>query len=150
VRAHVQLLRSSDRHWIASEMCVVEISSAPSRSAMVRETFRMQSWARGRPSAAYRYPVPDGFHKHKGRGAVVRRTKLLPRPCTANLSLTAGARGVKWAAGSAKIEILVYALGELYSTLAQSSGGASPRQHRSGVAKIPAKFARNKTRIGAF
>jgi hypothetical protein len=31
---------------MASETCVVLMDSAPSRSAMVRETFRMRSWAR--------------------------------------------------------------------------------------------------------
>jgi hypothetical protein len=35
--------RSSDRNWTASPTCALEIRSAPSRSAMVRETLRIRS-----------------------------------------------------------------------------------------------------------
>jgi hypothetical protein len=40
---HVHNCRSSERYWIASDICSLVISSAPARSAIVRPTFRIRS-----------------------------------------------------------------------------------------------------------
>jgi len=42
-RPHLHTCRSSVRYWMASLKCVESTFSAPARSAMVRETFRMRS-----------------------------------------------------------------------------------------------------------
>jgi hypothetical protein len=43
---HAQNVRSKVRYCIASAMCLGSMAAAPSRSATVRATFRMRSWAR--------------------------------------------------------------------------------------------------------
>lgn len=43
---HAQNVRSSVRYWMASAMCFGSICCEPSRSATVRATFRIRSWAR--------------------------------------------------------------------------------------------------------
>src|SRR6266404_9331924 len=43
---HAQNVRSKVRYCIASAMCLGSMATAPSRSATVRATFRMRSWAR--------------------------------------------------------------------------------------------------------
>src|SRR5881296_2081706 len=44
--SYAQNVRSSVRYWIASAMCLGSIAAAPSRSAIVRATFSIRSWAR--------------------------------------------------------------------------------------------------------
>ena len=44
--AHENNFRSSERYWIASRMSFGRMSGAPARSARVRATFRIRSWAR--------------------------------------------------------------------------------------------------------
>ena len=43
---HENSFRSSERYWMASRMSVGRMCSAPARSASVRATLRMRSWAR--------------------------------------------------------------------------------------------------------
>ena len=44
--SHENNFRSSERNWIASRMSLGRISIEPARSARVRATFRIRSWAR--------------------------------------------------------------------------------------------------------
>ena len=38
---YVQICRSSERYWMASEMCSLAMFSAPAKSAIVRATLRI-------------------------------------------------------------------------------------------------------------
>src|SRR6266542_2390076 len=66
-----QRLRSSPRYWMASETCSAVMSAAPARSATVRATLRMRSWARAeRPSrvtASPRSCAPASGSAHQRR-----------------------------------------------------------------------------------
>src|SRR5207244_10972588 len=57
--SYAQNVRSSVRYWIASAMCLGSIAAAPSRSAIVRATFSIRSWARRSEEHTSELQSPD-------------------------------------------------------------------------------------------
>jgi hypothetical protein len=74
-----RIFRSSERYWMASEMCVVEIDSAPSRSAVVR-AFSAQAWLAGKRQGRPRDRSSCGRAAAPSQGKFDEGTRIGTRP----------------------------------------------------------------------